>query len=221
MLNLPNATEYNKRVPKKKFYEQLEISPEIKRVFVDQIKNIVWKNKIAPSTANIADGKQVTEIEVFEIQLISHNFDEKVLKLIDQGIPYHLIFVLHCEKQIQLWTAFKEAKNKEGTSYKVEAYFHTDWMPDNAFSLELNGLNMDQVYENLVREIAGDDLEYDENENLKESVNRTSEICRLKKEIEKILTKMRKEKQFNKKVKLNDELKKIKTELSKLEKWKK
>lgn len=54
MLGLPKTTEFNKRIPKKKFYEQLEVTPETKRVFVDQIKNIIWRNKIAPSTANIA-----------------------------------------------------------------------------------------------------------------------------------------------------------------------
>lgn len=217
MLNLPKSTEFNKRIPKKKFYEQLEVSPEIKRIFVDQIKNIIWKNKIAPSTANLAEGAKVTEIEVFEIQLTNPNLDEKVLKLIDRGIPYHIVFVLHHEKQIQVWTAFKEAKNKEGTSYKVAAYYHTDWLPGDSFSLELNGLNMDQVYENLVREIAGDELVSGENETLNESVDRTNEIKSLKKKIEKLQIKMRKEKQFNKKVRLNDELKKLKIELSKLE----
>lgn len=213
MLNLPKTTEFNKRIPKKKFYEQLEVTPEIKRVFVDQIKNIIWRNKIAPSTANIAAGEKVNEIEVFEVQLASKDLDEKVLKLIDQGIPYHIVFVLHHEKQIQIWTAFKDAKNKEETAYKVAAYYHTDWMPEDSFSLDLKGINMDQVYESLVREIAGDSLTSNKEESLKESVNRTSEINSLKKKIEKLQAKMRKEKQFNKKVKLNDELKALKRKL--------
>lgn len=217
MFDLPKTTEFNKRIPKKKFYEQLEVTPEIKRVFVDQIKNIIWRNKIAPSTANIAAGEKVNEIEVFEIQLASMDLEEKVLKLIDQGIPYHIVFVLHHEKQIQIWTAFKEAKNKEGTSYKVAAYYHTDWMPEDSFSLDLKGINMDQAYENLVREIAGDSLLSNEEESLKESVDRTNDITSLKKKIEKLQTKMRKEKQFNKKVKLNDELKTLKSELRKFE----
>lgn len=216
MLNLPKTTEFNKRIPKKKFYEQLDVTPETKRVFVDQIKNIIWRNKIAPSTANIAAGEKVNEIEVFEVQLVSKDLDEKVLKLIDQGIPYHIVFVLHHEKQIQIWTAFKEAKNKEETAYKVAAYYHTDWMPEDSFKLELKGINMDQVYENLVREIAGDSLLSNQEESLEESVARTNEINSLKKKIEKLQAKMRKEKQFNKKVKLKDELKCLKKELFKL-----
>lgn len=118
--------------------------------------------------------------------------------MIEQGIPYHIVFVLHNENRIQVWTAFKEAKNKEGSAYKVAAYYHTDWIPEDSFSLELKGINMDQVYENLVREIAGDSLLSNEEESLKESVDRTKEINSLKQKIEKLQAKMRKEKQFNK-----------------------
>lgn len=209
MLGLPKTTEFNKRIPKKKFYEQLEVTPEIKRVFVDQIKNIIWRNKIAPSTANIAAGEKVNEIEVFEVQLAFKDLDEKVLKLIDQGIPYHIVFVLHHEKQIQIWTAFKEAKNKEETAYKVAAYYHTDWMPEDSFSLDLKGINMDQVYESLVREIACDSLLGNEEESLEESIDRTNEIKSLKKKINLLKEKARKEKQANKRFKINDELEEL------------
>ena len=216
MLNLPKSTEFNKRIPKKKFYEQLEVTPEMKRAFVDQIKNIIWRNKIAPSTVNIATGEKVNEIEVFEVQLTSGDLEEKILKLIDQGIPYHIVFILHNENRIQIWTAFKEARNKEGIASKVAVYYHTDWIHEDSFSLELRGINMDQVYENLVRKIAGDSLLGNEEESLQESVDRTNEINSLKKKIEKLQVKMRKEKQFNKKVKLNDELKTLKNKLLKL-----
>ena len=69
MLGLPKSTEFNRRIPKQKFYENIDISPILKRVFVDQIKIIYWRNKIAPTTVNIAPGEKVTEIEVFEIKL--------------------------------------------------------------------------------------------------------------------------------------------------------
>ncbi|MCI6221953.1 MAG: DUF4391 domain-containing protein, partial [Selenomonadales bacterium] len=63
MLGLPRSTEFNKRIPKQKFYENLTVSSTIKRSFVDQIRIIYWANKIAPSTLNFAEGKNVTEIE--------------------------------------------------------------------------------------------------------------------------------------------------------------
>ena len=42
MLNLPSSTEFGRRVPRQKFYEHLDVSPEVKRLFIDQIKLITW-----------------------------------------------------------------------------------------------------------------------------------------------------------------------------------
>ena len=66
MLGLPKSTEFNKRIPKQKFYENIAVTPAMKKAFVEQIKIIYWRNKIATTTLNLAAGEQVTEIEVFE-----------------------------------------------------------------------------------------------------------------------------------------------------------
>ena len=56
MLNFPKSTEFDKRIPKQKFYENMNITANLKRIFVEQIKGISWTNKIAASTINVADG---------------------------------------------------------------------------------------------------------------------------------------------------------------------
>ena len=71
MLGLPKSTEFNKRIPKQKFYENIAVTPAIKKAFVEQIRIIYWRNKIAATTLNLAVGEQVTEIEVIEIKLAS------------------------------------------------------------------------------------------------------------------------------------------------------
>ena len=53
MIGLPKSTEFNRRIPKQKFYENLTVSPALKRVFVEQIKVIYWRNKIAATTMNL------------------------------------------------------------------------------------------------------------------------------------------------------------------------
>ena len=63
VVGFPQATEFNKRIPKQKFYENLDVSPALRRVFVDQIRLVYWRNKLAASTLNIAAGEAVTEIE--------------------------------------------------------------------------------------------------------------------------------------------------------------
>ena len=72
MLGFPASTEFGKRIPKQKFYENLDVSPALHRMFVDQIKLVYWRNKLAASTLNIAAGEAVTEIEVFEVRPVSY-----------------------------------------------------------------------------------------------------------------------------------------------------
>ena len=212
MLGLPQSTEFNRRIPKQKFYENLTISPALKRVFVEQIKVICWRNKIAPSTMNLAAGKTVTEIEVLEVCLSTPQLDEAVLRQIDKEIPYHILFLLEYEGKYQAWTAYKEAAGSGTSAFKVGSYYHTDWMEEAALSLKLDGLNTDKVYENFVRQIAGDALA-GTNETLKESVERDGRRKELQKQIEKLQGKVRREKQLNKQVQLNMELKRLKKEL--------
>lgn len=97
MLGLPKTTEFNKRIPKQKFYENLNVTPAMKKFFVEQIKVIHWKNKIAATTTNLAEGKDVTELEIFQIKMNGNQMDEIVLKQIDREIPYHILFLLEYE----------------------------------------------------------------------------------------------------------------------------
>ena len=73
MFGLPEFTEFNKRIPKQKFYENINIKNEIKRCCVEQIRGIYWKNKIAATTVNLKEGKEVKEIEVLRYSLMTEN----------------------------------------------------------------------------------------------------------------------------------------------------
>ena len=218
MLGLPQSTEYNKRIPKQKFYENITVTPQMKRVFIEQIKVIYWRNKIAATTVNLAVGKTVTEVEIFEVKLNSQPLDESVLRQIDKEVPYHIIFLLEHEGKYQAWTAYKEAAASGNNAFKVGNYYHTDWLPENDLPLKIDGLNVDTVYENFVRQIAGDILQTNTtDETLKESVDREEKRKRLQNEIDKLQAKIRKEKQLNIQMKLNAELKRLKKELEELQ----
>lgn len=217
MLDLPKATEFNKRIPKQKFYENLSVTPAMKRVFVDQIKTVYWRNKIAATTINLAAGETVNEIEIFEVKLNTAPLDESVLRQMDKGIPYHIIFLLEYEGKYQAWTAYKEAAASGANAFKVGTYYHTDWLPEDDLPLKLDGLSIDAVYENFVRQIAGDALEPETtDESLAESVARTERRKALEKQIASLQAKVRKEKQLNKQVQLNAELKKLRKELEEI-----
>jgi hypothetical protein len=183
---------------------------------VEQIKTIWWRNKIAASTMNLAAGGAVTELEVFELQLSQPSLDEAVLKLIDKEIPYHILFLLSCEGKVQAWIGYKEAAGSGTAAFKVNRYYHTDWLDADKLVLKAEGLSLDAVYESFVRQIAGDALKGVQEESLKESVEREQKRQELEKKIAALQAKIRKEKQLNRQMELNAELKRIRKELSEL-----
>lgn len=216
MINLPKSTEFNKKVPKQKFYENLKVSQTLKRVFIDDVKAIYWKNKIAPSTINIAPGKDVVEIEVFEVHINSSDLDENFFRLIDREIPYHILYILKHEQKQKAIIGYKE-KSSGSSAYIVDSYYKTQWMDADDKKLKIEGFNMDAVYENLIRQIAGESLTRSTSEEgLKDSIERSEKIHLLERQIERLKIKLRNEKQLNKQIQINTELKTKKKELEEL-----
>lgn len=215
MIGLPQSTEFNKRIPKQKFYENLTVSASLKQSFVDQIKTIYWRNKIAASTVNIAEGNDVEEIEVFEIKLTSENIDEGILRQMDKEIPYHILFLLEFDGKYQAWIGYKEEAQSGSSAFKVNNYYHTEWLQEDNLPVKLEGLSIDMVYENFVRQIAGGQLgDANTAESLKDSVAKDLQKQTLEKQIVSLRMKLKKEKQFNKQVELNNEIKRLNNQLN-------
>lgn len=214
MFGFPASTEFGKRIPKQKFYENIDITPTLKRVFVEQIRLIYWRNKLATTTLNLAAGDSVKEIEVFEVLLNAPQLDEAVLRQIDREIPYHILFILTYDGKAQAWIGYKEAAASGSNAFKVSRYYHTDWVPEDELRFRVDGLNMDAVYESLVRQIAGGALQADSGESLQASVERDETRRLLEKQIAALESKMRKEKQLNRRMEINAELKRLRKEIS-------
>ncbi len=214
MLGFPQTTEFNKRIPKQKLYENMEVSPALKRVFVERIKLIYWRNKLAVSTMNIAPGETVTEIEVIEIKLASPQLNEAVLRQIDKEIPYHILFILSFDGKVQAWTGYKEAAEGGNKAFKVNKYYHTEWMPEHELNLKIEGLNMDAVWENLIIQVGG--VEVGQGKSLDEQIQIDDQKAKMQKEIEKLEKQARNEKQPNKKFQLAQQVKTLKKQLDEL-----
>ena len=206
MLNFPKSTEFNKRIPKQKFYENIAVTPAMKRAFVEQIRIIYWRNKIATTTLNLAAGGQVTEIEVVEVWLSAPELDESVLRQIDREIPYHILFLLEYEGKYRAVIGYKEAAVGK-TAFKVDRYYSTDWLDEDNLPVHLEGLTLDAVYENFVRQIAVDVLVEENGTTLKDSVEQQKQREQLEKQIAALEAKIRKEKQPKKKFELVQQMK--------------
>ena len=210
MLGLPTTTEYNKRIPKQKFYENLSVTPALKRIFVEQIQNVIWANKIAPATISVSEGKEVTEIEVFKICLNAGTLDESALKQMDKQIPYHILFVLEYNEKYQVWIGYKEVSGGDN-AFKVNKYYHTDWLAEQDLQIKIDGLDMDSIYANLVRQIGGIEKG---NETLYEQIADREYREKLEKEIAKLEKLARAEKQPKKKFELVSRIKELNKEIS-------
>ena len=211
----PKSTEFNKRIPKTKFYEHIELGRKIKDSFVQDIDSIIWANKIAPSTVNIAVGEKVTEIQVFRIILKQSDFNKDVLKTIDEQIPYHILFIVCYRDKEQAWIGYKEQSGSESRAFKVDSYYHTAWQKPEELELAIEGLNMDAVYESFVKQISASTapIQWDDDLSAKDNTAKIEERKKLQKQIEKLERQLKKETQPRKKFELFQSINTLKKEL--------
>ena len=212
-MNFPVSTVYGKRVPKKTFADKLKLNSPIRKSIQDDIQTIRWTYTLKEATLNLPAGKEVQEIEVLEMKLKHNSINEKVLQQFDRQIPYHLLFVLQYEEKVQAWMSYKEAASAN-QAFRVEKYYHTKWMRPENLNFQIEGTNFDEVYESLARQIAGEELQsIATGESLKKSIERNEEIIALEKETESLQQKLKKEKQFNRKMEINQKIKQCKNKI--------
>lgn len=215
MLLFPASTAFGRRIPKQKFYQNLDVSAEVKRLFIEQVKLITWANKLSAQTMNLAPGQTVQEIEVFSIRMAGDALDSRVLNLMDKQIPYHLLFVLERpDGKCQLSVTYKEASQNGGSAFQLRQNYHTAWQTPEALTLNLTALNMDALYESIVRQIAGDALAAPQAETLQQAVEQAQAREKLQKQIDQLKNRMRKEKQLAKQMEIRREIQRLESEIN-------
>jgi len=213
MLNFPADTVFNKKIPKQKFYDKLDVSNRIQQMFVREIENVYWTHKLSPETLNVSPGTNVAEIQVFEITLKEQRVSDNLIATIDREIPYHLIVVLRYTEQAQLMIGYKEESKSREDRYKVDSYYRTDWTDYDKLTLNIEGLDLDRIYENFISQVAGDRLNLEKAEDIRDAVMIAKEIDSLETYIAKLEKRIRNEKQFNLQVKLKQQLRAAQEEL--------
>ena len=198
MLGLPKSTEVMKQLPKKAIYAKFQMNTAEKEKFDADISKIYIANEISPMTTNIAKGENVASIYVLQVILKRKDFAEKTIISLTKLIDQNMVLLLEYENESKL------------------AVFHTKlmqspWQPKEDCSVQLKGLDFDSVWENLIIQIG--DITVQQDHTLDEQIETDERKERLKKEIAKLESKIRKEKQLNVQMKLNADMKKLKKEL--------
>ena len=205
MLDFPQKTFFNKPIPKAKFYEKLPVTLAVKNCFVNEIAAIVWRNKLSPETLNVQPGSRVREIEVIEITLKGETLNDSVLKLIDKGIPYQLLFMLKRDEEYQLCIGYKETETAS-----VKEYFKTPWQTLAEQPLQISGLTLDEVCDNFIRQI-NTRLAVADAMPLTDALADDAMRQKIEKQIALLEKKMKAEKQPKRKFELHEEIQKLRT----------
>jgi len=187
-------------------------SKSIKTKFVSQINEIIWKYKLSPETTNLETRDGFTEIQVFEVTLREPELDNTVMMAIDKAIPYPIFYRLLYEGQTKRVAAYKRPAADSSGKWVMETYFETDWTKDIAPATTLPvALDMKTLYEQML--FAYIDFPVRTGENLDILVERIKMIRKCRLDLRALETKMKSEKQFNRKVELNAQLRELKARL--------
>lgn len=195
MFKLPKTCIVNKFIPKTLFYKKVNMATSVKKEFTSLVEKITWLYKIAPDTLGVNKTNDIEELEIFEIQLKEKQLPKNVIKVIAKSISYPILFIIKYQTDLCY-------------SIKVEDSYYSEWNDNIEFDFNYNNLN--SIYENIVKKIIKE-------EKSSHSFNEIIIINAQKQELEKQITKLKRkiinEKQFNRKVELNHELRKLEQEM--------
>lgn len=141
-LGLPESTRVKRSLPKAQLYKRFDWKPLQRESFDGDVARLDFVNWIAPRTLPaIAEGQEVKEIFVVEVTLKTRDFDTKNISLLAKSIPQRVVYLIRYEDEAMLAVFYTRL-------------FLTPWQHAEGMSLQVNGLNLDAVWENIVRVVA-------------------------------------------------------------------
>jgi hypothetical protein len=215
LFDYPKKAAFGRVLPKNKIYEHGSPSAAVKQLFVRQVEQIVWQYKLAPETVNLKASKAVPEIQIFSITLKGDELKPEVLRCIDLAIPFPILFELRYDGKVKPVAAFKRPSEADASKWVISEYFDGDWAPGDTPRKPLPMVfDLETLYGHLLVPL----MPYPARpgEDLQTRVDRMERICLKQRELDRCEVRLRKEKQFNRKVAINAELRDLKQELENL-----
>ena len=205
MIDFPASTIVRRRLPKEAFYKHLPLSAALKQKFVSDVDRITVENSLTKGNLNLAKDSEIKEILLLSIILKKQDFDGKIVEAIARQNPHKLIFMLVYDDERQL------------AVYHSKLY-RTKWMKENNLSLTLAGNTLDEIWDDLVRQIAvsSEAVLKQEGQTIDEQLKTQDEIDRLNTLIKRIEAAAWKEQQPKKKFELYTRLQEYKKQLEEI-----
>lgn len=229
-LNIPDACSIGNTIYKKLFYENTDMSSGDKSLFTDIINKITWVYCLKPETINIATYKDelrdYPEVEVIEVEVNKDYKLKRVAEIIMRTIPYPMLLVFKLGHRKQLYVAQQRINQSDGNKNTIEEFIFTDWLDSDSdlfAKLDIKQMrftNFFALYSDLVDVISIykvlDIITDDASITGAEARLLSSQIEELEGQITSLRVKLKKETQFNRKMELNIEIKKLEKCLDKL-----
>ena len=239
----PERARLNRAIPKSVLYTQGQASNRIQQLFVEQVESIHWQYKLSSSTVNMQDEENFKEIQIFSIVSRIPELSLDVLKYIDQIILSPIIFEVVYENKVKVVAAYKRLNQVDKTKVVLGNYYASEWIAVDSNRIELPiYLRLKQLYEHFIEQLLpvyGDDktkeyiepqeignLDHEmavpprmtnavdqESLSLEDKLQRVEEIEQLKRQLDRLKAALRRERQFNRKVAFNQQIKSLEKQI--------
>ena len=229
----PRATAFGGVIPKSKIYRSASANSAQKGLFVREVDQVVWSHKLAPATINLVATKQVSEIQILQVASRTAELSHEVLHTIDRAIPSPLIFELAYNSHLMMIAAHKRPSEADRARWVVGDYFACDWLPEDTPRVPLPvALDMGALYEQIFGALverqtarllleAGEAASFipvssGDQVSLEDRVAQAGAIKAKVRELKRVEARLSREKQFNKRVEINAELRIARQDLTRL-----
>jgi hypothetical protein len=228
LFDYPDRARLGRAVPKNRIVVASKPGRRVRDQLTGQVAKIVWQHKLAPETVNLRGSKAVPEIQVFSLALkpagVGDTLPVDVLRCIDRAIGFPLIFELSVSRengaasdQVRVAATYKRPSEADASKWVINEYFATDWLPANTPRIPLPvALDLSRLYEQMLRQLIP--VPARPGESMAALVERHGRIAVMQRECRRLEARIHREKQFNRKVELNRQLRELKTELDTLTK---
>ena len=227
LLGLDKVKYLGRKLDKKMFYDNGDLSKEDKKIFIDYIDRIEMSYILNSSTLNIApfvnDEYYYEAIAYLKVKLKQQDKVDKISKIINNNIPNPLVIIYEFDKEYCISTAIKRLSKTDKNKTVVEESNITNWLNINNLSendkkiidsISLRKLpytNLFDFYKTINDKIfilkmsnkLGEYEDISDKKTLEESKRISEQIEKLEDELKKTIRKLKKENQFNKKMELN------------------
>ena len=215
LYRFPKSAAFGRVLPKNKIFENTTPTAALRELFVREIEQIVWAYKLSPETTNLPSRQGVHEIQVFTIALKKETLKNEVLQCIDKAIPSPIFFQLTFDNKIQYVAAYKRPNEADTSKWVISDYFKSEWIKQESKQIPLPVvLDLAALYQLLMQRLIPVSIRSDEK--IGELVVRAENIRKMERDVELMTSRVHKERQFNRQVELNAQLRELKYELEEL-----